>query len=66
MGTLVVYHDLSGGYRWRLRSATGETVTISESRHTDRWTLEQELERLRLEYPDTSVLDLTVPRIDGK
>jgi uncharacterized protein YegP (UPF0339 family) len=26
----VIFRDMKSGYRWRLRSATGETVELSE------------------------------------
>ncbi len=55
----VVYHDLGGGYRWRLRSATGETLAVSGSAHPRKEACEGELERCRAGYPDVPVLDLT-------
>ena len=32
----VVFRDLKDSYRWRLRSATGETIKTSERGHRDK------------------------------
>jgi uncharacterized protein YegP (UPF0339 family) len=39
-GTLkfIVFRDLAVGYRWRLRSATGETLAASEAGYVDKAT----------------------------
>jgi uncharacterized protein YegP (UPF0339 family) len=60
----IVFQDLVGGnYWWRLRSATRETLTASESGYAEKGACEQEVQRLKAgQYPDADVLDLTTPR----
>ena len=61
----IVFRDLfaGGGYRWRLRSATSETLAYSEWGYAEKGACEQEVRRLKAEsYPDAEVLDLTIRR----
>jgi uncharacterized protein YegP (UPF0339 family) len=60
---VVLYRDLENGYRWRLRSATGETLAVSASGHPQKSACEAELRALLAErHADAEVLDLTVAR----
>jgi uncharacterized protein YegP (UPF0339 family) len=59
----VIFHDMKdgGGYRWRLSSATGETVERSVRGHSRKGDCEGEVSRLKADrYPDARVLDATV------
>jgi uncharacterized protein YegP (UPF0339 family) len=60
----IVFRDLAAGdYRWRLRSATSDTLAASETGYLDKEACEQEVRRLKAEnYPDAEVLDLTIQR----
>jgi uncharacterized protein YegP (UPF0339 family) len=62
----IVFQDLAGGdYRWRLRSATSETLAASESGYAEKGACEQDVLRLKVDnYPDADVLDLTIRRYD--
>lgn len=64
----IVFRDVAEGvYRWRLRSATSETLAASESGYGDKGACEQEVQRLKAgHYPDADVLDLTTPRYAQK
>jgi uncharacterized protein YegP (UPF0339 family) len=54
---------LAGHYRWRLRSATSETLAHSEAGYAEKGACEQEVWRLKADnYPDAEVLDLTIRR----
>ena len=39
----VIYRDMEGGYRWRLRSATGETLAASEAGHPNKSVCEADM-----------------------
>jgi uncharacterized protein YegP (UPF0339 family) len=56
----IIYRGLDGEYRWRLRSLAGGTIATSEIGHHEKAGCEQEMERWRLQYPDTPVRDATV------
>jgi uncharacterized protein YegP (UPF0339 family) len=58
----VIFRDMKdGGYRWRLSSATGETVERSERGHSHKGECEREVSRLKADrYPEARVLDATV------
>jgi uncharacterized protein YegP (UPF0339 family) len=60
----IVFRDLAAGdYRWRLRSATSETLAASEAGYDEKEACEQEVWRLKAEnYPDAEVLDVTIRR----
>ena len=60
----IVFRDLAAGhYRWRLRSATSETLAASEAGYAEKDACEQDVLRLKAEnYPDAEVLDLTMQR----
>ena len=61
----VIYREVENGYRWRLRSAGGETVERSERAHRHKGECEQEVHRLRDDrYPGAAVQDLTVSRFE--
>jgi uncharacterized protein YegP (UPF0339 family) len=56
----LIIHDVKDGYRWRLRSAGGETMSFSQRGHRHKSEYEQEVHRLRDHiYPGTNVRDLT-------
>ena len=56
----LIIQDVKDGYRWRLRSAEGETVDYSQQGHRNKGDCEQEVHRLRDDmYPDAKVRDLS-------
>ena len=55
-----VFRHINDGYRWRLRSANGETVELSEGGHPRKDECEREVSRLKADrYPNARVLDAT-------
>jgi uncharacterized protein YegP (UPF0339 family) len=56
----IIYQDLGGRYRWRLRSGEGATIASSINGHHAKAGCTQEMEHWRLEYPDVPVRDATV------
>ena len=62
----VIFRDLKDGYKWRLRSARGETLEISERGHRHKGECAQEVHRLREDrYPGAKVRDVSVGGIGG-
>jgi uncharacterized protein YegP (UPF0339 family) len=61
----IVYRDLEDGYRWRLRSPTGETLATSTSGHREKGACAAELGAFMADYPGAEVLDLTATRSAG-
>ena len=56
----VLYRELGGGYRWRLRSATGETLAASAAGHREKSACEADLRAFMTDHhPDVGVLDTT-------
>jgi uncharacterized protein YegP (UPF0339 family) len=56
----VIFRDVKDGYRWRLRSASGQTLERSGRGHERKDTCLQEVQRLRTEsYPGAQVRDVT-------
>jgi uncharacterized protein YegP (UPF0339 family) len=55
----VVYRDPKDGYRWRLRSPTGETLAASPSGHREKSACEAEVRAFMSDHPGAEVLDLT-------
>ncbi|CAA9436885.1 MAG: hypothetical protein AVDCRST_MAG03-3676 [uncultured Rubrobacteraceae bacterium] len=55
----VIYQDFNGGYRWRLRSRTGQTMASSVKGHNEKRQCEEELGRRRLGCPGVPVRDAT-------
>jgi uncharacterized protein YegP (UPF0339 family) len=54
----VIFRDLKDGYRWRLSSASGQTVERSESGHRHKGECAQEVFHLKDDqYPKAKVLD---------
>jgi uncharacterized protein YegP (UPF0339 family) len=52
----VIFRDMKDGYRWRLSSATGETVEYSERGHSHKGECEQDVYRLKGDrYPYAKV-----------
>jgi uncharacterized protein YegP (UPF0339 family) len=43
----VIFRDMKDGYRWRLSSASGETVEFSERGHLHKDECEQEVYQLK-------------------
>jgi uncharacterized protein YegP (UPF0339 family) len=57
---LVLYRDLGDGYRWRLRSATGETLAASEAGHGEKSACEADLRAFMAEHHlEVEILDTT-------
>jgi len=59
----VIYRDLGGGYRWRLRSPTGETLAASPSGHRDKAACEAEVRVSYSEYPEAEFRAPTAKRV---
>ena len=56
----VVYRDIEDGYRWRLRSATGETLAASSAGHPSKSACETDMRIFMADHhPDAEVLDAT-------
>ena len=59
-GKFVLYRELEDGYRWRLRSATGQTLAASEVAHPIKSACEADLRPFMTDHhPDVGVLDTT-------
>ena len=59
-GTFVIYRVFEDGYRWRLRSATGETLAASSAGHPAKSDCETDMRIFMTDhYPDAEVLDAT-------
>ena len=56
----VVYRDIEDGYRWRLRSAAGETLAAASQGHLDKTSCYEEMRSFTAEYPTADVLDVAV------
>ena len=57
----VIFRDMKDGYRWRLSSATGETVEYSERGHDHKGECEHDVYRLKdNKYPHAKVRDTTI------
>jgi uncharacterized protein YegP (UPF0339 family) len=57
----VIFRDLKDGYRWRLRSTSGQTVEYSERGHLYKGECAQEVFHLKDErYPNAKVLDAAI------
>jgi uncharacterized protein YegP (UPF0339 family) len=57
----VIFRDLKDGYRWRLSSATGQTVERSERGRDHKGECAQEVYRLKDDqYPSAKVLDVAI------
>jgi uncharacterized protein YegP (UPF0339 family) len=57
----VLYRELGDGYRWRLRSATGETLAASAAGHREKSACETELRTFMADHHQIAeVLDATV------
>ncbi len=61
----VIFRDLKDGYRWRLSSASGQTLERSERGHRHKGECEQEVYLLKdNRYPGAEVSDVTVGRFE--
>ncbi len=58
-GKFILYRELGDGYRWRLRSPTGETLAASPSGHREKRVCEAELHAFMANHQGVKVLDLT-------
>jgi uncharacterized protein YegP (UPF0339 family) len=57
----VIFRHLKDGYRWRLSSASGETIECSERGHRHKGECAQEVYRLKDDqYPNAKVLDAAI------
>ncbi len=61
----ILYRELGGGYRWRLRSPTGQTLAASPSGHREKGTCEAELRAFMVDHPGAEILDLTTTGTAG-
>jgi uncharacterized protein YegP (UPF0339 family) len=56
----VVYRDIEDGYRWRLRSPTGETLAASSAGHPTKDACETDLRAFMADHrPEAEFLDAT-------
>jgi len=57
----VIFRDVNNGYRWRLSSASGQTLERSERGHDHKGECTQEVFRLKDDrYPNAKVLDAAI------
>jgi uncharacterized protein YegP (UPF0339 family) len=57
----VIFRHLKDAYRWRLSSASGETLEYSERAHLHKGECEQEVYRLKGDrYPHAKVRDAAI------
>jgi uncharacterized protein YegP (UPF0339 family) len=57
----IIFRDVNDGYRWRLRSAAGQTLERSERGHLYKGECSQEVFRLKdHRYPNAKVLDVAI------
>ena len=57
----VIFRDVNDGYRWRLSSASGQTVEYSERGHLHKDECEHDVYRLKDDrYPYAKVLDAAI------
>jgi uncharacterized protein YegP (UPF0339 family) len=57
----VIFRDMKDGYRWRLSSASGQTLERSERGHDHKGECAQEVFRLKdHRYPNAKVLDAAI------
>jgi uncharacterized protein YegP (UPF0339 family) len=57
----VILRDVKDGYRWRLSSASGETIEYSERGHGHKGECEQDVYRLKDDrYPRAKVRDAAI------
>jgi uncharacterized protein YegP (UPF0339 family) len=57
----VIFRDLNDGYKWRLSSASGETVEYSGRGHDHKGECEQDVYRLKDDrYPHAKVRDAAI------
>jgi uncharacterized protein YegP (UPF0339 family) len=60
-GKFVIYRQLEDGYRWRLRSPTGETLAASEAGHPSKSTCQAEIDTFMADHRLVAeVLDATI------
>jgi uncharacterized protein YegP (UPF0339 family) len=56
----VLYREVGDGYRWRLRSDSGETLAVSAAGHREKSACEADLRAFMTDHlPDVGVLDAT-------
>jgi uncharacterized protein YegP (UPF0339 family) len=57
----VIFRDVNDGYWWRLRSAGGETVAISERGFQDKAYCQQEIQYIKSDkYPSAEARDAAI------
>jgi uncharacterized protein YegP (UPF0339 family) len=57
----VIFRDLKDGYKWRLSSASGETLEYSERGYGHKGECAQDVHRLKGDrYPSAKVLDAAI------
>ena len=63
--TFILYKDIGDGYRWRLRSPTGETLEASPEGHKEKASCEAEMRAAMADHPGAQVLDATITAGSG-
>jgi uncharacterized protein YegP (UPF0339 family) len=56
----VIYRDVQDGYRWRLRSAAGETLSASSRGHREKSSCYEEMRTVMAKHPAADILDVAV------
>ena len=56
----VVYREIGNGYRWRLRSSAGETLSASSRGHRDKHSCYEEIKEVAADHPGADILDVAV------
>jgi uncharacterized protein YegP (UPF0339 family) len=57
----VIFRDMKDGYRWKLSSASGQTLERSERGHAHKGECAKEVYRLKDDqYPNAKVLDAAI------
>jgi uncharacterized protein YegP (UPF0339 family) len=57
----IIVRDVNDGYWWRLRSADGETIELSEKGHQDKPSCRQEVQhQIGDKYPGAQMRDASV------
>ncbi len=64
-GKFVPFREQGGGYKWKLRSPTLETLAASPSAHREKGACEAELRAFMADHPGAEVLDLTAKGAAG-
>ncbi len=55
----VIYQDIRGEYRWRLRDGNNEVIADSAEGYSTHWTCEQAVRNVRAAVPSARLVDMT-------